>query len=199
MTAEVIAIPALVWQRGGAAPVTLRKSMARVLLLIFVFASLAGSATLWRRFQEPQPYRGRAEFLRDTVEMIRARPYFGVGLGNFQTVYRAYSHLDFTPVVNHAHNDWAEWAAEGGIPLAALMLLIALWAAPRAVRSLWGIGLLAVWAHCLVDYPLQVAALEFWFFALLGVLSAEDTVTRGSCSTGKFIDRASAQTAWARP
>jgi hypothetical protein len=41
------------------------------------------------------------------------------------------------------------------------------------VASVWGIGLVSVWVHCLVDYPLQQRpAIGAWFFVLLGVLAA---------------------------
>ena len=54
------------------------------------------------------------------------------------------------------------------------MLAIAVWAVRPAVRSLWGIGMLAVFAHCLVDYPMQQRpALATFFFVLLGTLPAE--------------------------
>jgi len=41
-----------------------------------------------------------------------------------------------------------------------------------AFRSLWGLGLLAVFVHCFIDYPMQQRpALAAFFFALLGILS----------------------------
>jgi hypothetical protein len=50
---------------------------------------------------------------------------------------------------------------------------VAVWAVPRALRSLWGIGIVTVFVHSLVDFPLQAPALEFWVFAFLGALAAE--------------------------
>jgi hypothetical protein len=41
-----------------------------------------------------------------------------------------------------------------------------------AVRSVWGIGIVAVWLHCLVDYPLQNPVMAGWFFLLAGILAA---------------------------
>jgi hypothetical protein len=77
--------------------------------------------------------------------------------------------------VNQAHNDWAQWAAEGGLPFLALLLAVAAWSLRPALRSLWGVGIVSVFVHALVDYPMQQRpALAAYFFALLGVLAASE-------------------------
>ena len=44
-----------------------------------------------------------------------------------------------------------------------------------AFRSLWGLGLLAVFIHCFIDYPMQQRpALAAFFFALLGIMTASE-------------------------
>ncbi len=48
-----------------------------------------------------------------------------------------------------------------------------------AVRSVWGIGILAVFLHALVDYPFVRFGLMAWNFALIGALSAA-SVREGS-------------------
>jgi O-antigen ligase len=141
--------------------------------LALVFAAVVGWAVLIGRFAEPDPLLGRRVMLSDTIAMIRARPFTGFGLGTFRTVYPAYSSFDFGSVVTHAHNDWAEWAADGGIPFGLLMVSIALWSIPKAVRTVWGVGLIAVFVHSLVDFPLAKPVLDLWLFALLGAIAAE--------------------------
>jgi hypothetical protein len=42
----------------------------------------------------------------------------------------------------------------------------------RAVRSVWGIGILAAFLHALVDYPFVRCGLTAWDFTLIGALSA---------------------------
>jgi hypothetical protein len=142
-------------------------------LLAIVFVAVAGWAVLWNRFQDPDPLQGRREMLADTVAMIHARPWAGFGLGTFRTRYPAYASVDFGAVVNHAHNDWAEWAADGGLPFSLLLLSIAIWTIPAAFRTVWGIGIVAVFIHGIVDFPLQKPVLELWLFTLLGALAAE--------------------------
>ena len=75
--------------------------------------------------------------------------------------------------MNHAHNDWAEWAAEGGLPFTALVLVLALWSVPKAARSIWGLGIISVFLHSLVDFHLQKPAIAAWMFVLLGAVCAE--------------------------
>ena len=47
--------------------------------------------------------------------MARDRTSTGWGLGNFENVYPQYAILQTSEIVDHAHNDWVEWVAEGGI------------------------------------------------------------------------------------
>ncbi len=177
VTAEIVAVPLLLWTKGwakGRDPrSTGRTAAINVWLLALVFVEVVGWAVLWNRFQDPDPLSGRREMLLSTVAMVHARPWTGFGLGTFRTVYPAYASIDFGAVVQHAHNDWAEWAADGGVPFSLLLVWIALWSIPRAYRTVWGIGLVAVFVHGAVDFPLQKPVLELWLFALLGALAAE--------------------------
>ena len=104
--------------------------------------------------------------------MIRDHPWQGAGLGTYAYVYPAYATFDLGARVEHAHNYWLEWAAEGGIPLALVWLILALAISVPAVRSVWGIGILAVFLHSLVDYPFARFGLTAWNFILIGALSA---------------------------
>jgi O-antigen ligase len=176
-TAEIIVVPAIFWAKGKFGREKLGSAAIHVGLLAFVFVAVVGWAVLWSRFQDPDPLKGRREMLADTISMVRAKPYFGFGLGTFQTAYPAYASIDFGAIVNHAHNDWAEWAADGGIPFSLLLLWIAGWSLPKAFKTIWGVGLIAVFAHSYVDFPLQKPVLELWTFVLLGALAAETAKT----------------------
>jgi O-antigen ligase len=118
----------------------LRPAFLSLLLFTLAFGSVVGWAKLWQRFQDPDPYKGRREMLESSIAMAREKPWTGFGLGSFEDVYRAYALFDAGTTVHHAHNDWAEWAAEGGMPFAALLLLLAMWSVPQAVRSIWASG-----------------------------------------------------------
>jgi O-antigen ligase len=144
---------------------------ALLLVCCLVFTAVVGWTQLWERFKDPDPYRGRREMLIAAVAMARAKPWIGVGLGNFETVYPGYAIFDTGDVVDHAHNDWAEWAAEGGLPFLACMLAIAIWSALRARQYAWGLGVVSIFLHSLIDFPLQKTTLALWVFVLLGAVS----------------------------
>jgi O-antigen ligase len=179
MTAELIVVPGLAWTRSCFPRERMRMTTG-IWLLVFIFTAVVGWTVLWNRLQDPDPMKGRREILAASLTMARAKPYFGFGLGNYQNAYPKYATVDFGSIVNHAHNDWVEWAAEGGIPFSLLVLCIAAWSVPKAFKSLWGIGVPMVFVHSIVDFPLQDPVLEVWLFVLLGALAAENSAQRKS-------------------
>src|SRR5579863_4349528 len=166
--AEVVTLGLLGWGHRR-----LGRAIAVFAAMACVFTAEIGVETLMRRLGGTDPYAERRAFLQSAVAMTRDRPAFGFGLGNFENAYPAYALLDIDQIVNHAHNDWAEWAADGGVPFLSLMVCMGVWVIPKAVRSVWGVGILAVLAHSTVDFPLQSAAIEIWVFAFMGVLAAD--------------------------
>ena len=125
------------------------------------------------RFSEKDPWRYRREITASTLRLVADHPWRGYGLGTYPYVYPAYATFDIGAAVEHTHNQWLEWAAEGGIPLALFWLTLAVGMSVRAVRSVWGIGIVAAFLHALVDYPFVRCGLTAWDFALIGALSAE--------------------------
>lgn len=114
------------------------------------------------------------------LEMARAQPLLGFGLGTFETVYPAYAFFDNGLIVDHAHNDWLELASEAG-GLAILPLIgVALWAGRRALRTPWAMGLPAIFLHAIFDYPLHKPALAAWTFVMVAALSAGQRQPRPS-------------------
>jgi O-antigen ligase len=149
-------------------------SFARIAALAAVFVAVVGWRGLTERFEQSDPYVHRREMLQSSLAMARERPWLGFGLGTFEEAYPAYALFDIGLVVNHAHNDWAEWLAEGGVPFLLLTASLAAWAVVPAIRSIWGVGLLSVFLHALVDYPMQRLGLAAWVFVLLGALAAQE-------------------------
>lgn len=173
MCVEAAAVLGLALARGMVPPGKLARGFATFAAVAVVFTAIVGWQALWQRFQQPDPYAGRRELVLSSLAMLHDRPVLGVGLGNWPRAYPRYALFDDGTFVNQAHNDWAQWAAEGGVPFFLIMLALVVMAFPAAVRSLWGIGLLSVWMHCLVEYPLtQRPALGAWFFVLLGILAS---------------------------
>jgi O-antigen ligase len=137
-----------------------------------VLVAIAGPGFLWSRFQT-DPLAVRRELVASSLAMLRERPWMGFGLGTWPTAYPAYATFDLGLFANHAHCDWAEWAAEGGLPFLAAAGALAVAAVLWSARRRWGIGVAAVFAHALVDYPLQKPALAALTFTLLGALAAD--------------------------
>ena len=149
------------------------QALARVGACALLFTAVVGWEVVWDRFKDPDPFRYRREMLASAVAMAEARPAMGFGMGTFQTAYTGYALFDLPHMyVHHAHCDWAEWAAEGGLPMLALMLGVAAAVVWRIPRAPWAAGILAVFAHGLVDFPMQKPGLAAWVFLLLGAMCA---------------------------
>ncbi len=145
-------------------------ALAMVPLMAATFTFVVGWGRIWQRFQQRDPYQTRLEFLIPALRMAEHRPLLGYGLGTFPEVYPRYAIKDFPFYVNHVHNDWVEFADNGGIPFLLLVLIPFAVAVPTAIRNPWGLGLLSVMLHACVDYPFPRPAVSGWLFAMLGLL-----------------------------
>jgi hypothetical protein len=150
------------------------RSTTAVLVMIPVLAAAftlaVGWERVWQHFQQNDPYLVRREFIVAAVDMAKQRPLTGYGLGTFPEVYQRYAIKDFPFYANHAHNDWAEFAADGGVPFLLLVLIPFSAGVPTAVRNPWGLGLIAVMLHACVDFPFPRPAVSGWLFVMLGLL-----------------------------
>ncbi len=152
------------------------RSRAALLLAIPVFAaiftSMVGWERVWSRFQSNDQQLVRREFVRAAIDMTEQRPWFGYGLGTFPEVYQQFAIKDFPFYANHAHNDWAEFSAEGGVPFLLLVLIPFVAVVPSAVRHPWGLGLFATLLHACVDFPFPRPSVSGWMFMMLALLYA---------------------------
>ncbi len=145
-------------------------TLVLVPVLAAVFTSVVGWQKVWERFQQNDPYVIRREFILSAIDMAEHRPLIGYGLGTFPEVYQQHAIKDFPFYANHAHNDWAEFAADGGVPFFLLVFLPFAAAVPTAVRHPWGLGLIAIMLHACVDYPFPRPAVSGWIFAMLALV-----------------------------
>ncbi|MGA3028002.1 MAG: O-antigen ligase family protein [Bryobacteraceae bacterium] len=176
-TAEVLAVLVIGLIRlrdpeTGAPSRSATAMLAIVPAIAVVFTMVVGWENVWLRFQQQDPYLVRREFLVAAVDMAHQRPLTGFGLDTFPAAYQRYAIKDFPFYANHTHNDWAEFAADGGIPFLLLVLTPFLIAVPSSIRNPWGLGLITVMLHACVDYPFPRPAVSGWMFALLGLLYA---------------------------
>lgn len=154
--------------RGQVAGAVAKLAMAAVLCV-----AATGWETLEGRLRAPNPFLYRREMLHSAIAMVKERPWTGFGLGTFAAVYPGYAVFDNGSAVNHAHNDWVEWAAEGGMPFLLLLAAIAAASCVPAIRSGWGLGLVAVYVHGFVDFPMQRTGVVIWVSVIGAALAAE--------------------------
>ena len=103
---------------------TLRRNHRRKGLVLFclfgailLYASLIGVEYPLERFKFfDRDFEARSRYTQKTMNIFRDYPLTGIGLGNFTHVYPKYQAAeDKKTFIQHAHNDWAEFLAEGGI------------------------------------------------------------------------------------
>jgi hypothetical protein len=167
---EVLAVVVLLHRRQPLLP-------RRVLILVGATAlliSIVGFETASHRFSETLT-AGRLQFARSTLHMIAARPLGGWGLGCWPAVYPAFATFDPGPIVNQAHSDWLQWTAEGGLPVGIALLVMVVWSTRRILRSIWGIGVLAVFTHAAFDYPFSRPAVGGWPILMLAMVVASES------------------------
>jgi O-antigen ligase len=178
VTIELILVPLMVLGRRRLASRRALGAAATMGAIVVLLGISAGPENVMGRFGIKDPYVGRREFVYSSITMFKEKPLMGVGLGNWPTAYPHYALYDNGTFANQAHNDWAQWAVEGGLPLLLLQLCAAVWIFPRAIRSAWGLGVASVYLHCFVDYPIQRPANALVFFAIFGAIVAHLTERR---------------------
>jgi O-antigen ligase len=137
--------------------------------LTTILTLIVGFETTSERFSSDPLIAGRLQFVVSTLHMIAARPWIGWGLGCWPAAYPAFATFDPGAIVNQAHCDWLQWVAEGGIPVGLAMLCLALWSLRPAIRSIWGIGVIAVLIHASFDYPFSRPAVGAWPVLILSM------------------------------
>ena len=125
----------------------------------------------------------RDEVSFDALAAIGDYPLTGTGAGSFYAIYPMYQRGEVELDYDHAHNDYAEFAVELGLPALALLgsgvllsLGVALSTQRRRHNPLMkglgfgtGMGILALLIHSSVDFNLQIPANAAFFVVLMGL------------------------------
>jgi O-antigen ligase len=98
----------------------LRASLALALIIgLFLGVVLLGGESALSRFvgtvNTDDPTTGRAHFWSVTLDIIRADPLLGSGLGAFGVVYTKYDTRNGMFRLEQAHNDYLQVLADGGL------------------------------------------------------------------------------------
>jgi O-antigen ligase len=173
VTLEVLILLAIAAKRRLLPRGSFGRLAVGILLSILLFTAVLGWEALWSRRHDQNPFQYRREMTVSAIRMGMERPWIGFGLGTFETAFPEFASFDLGLVVDHAHNDWAEWFAEGGAPMLLCVLAIAVFSARSALRCPWAMGVPVVFLHSLIDFPMQIPAIAAISFTMLAAASVE--------------------------
>lgn len=145
-----------------------------------------------------QTVEARTEPARQTVPMIAARPWFGYGGGTYYSAFPPFKSAGMNLYFNHAHNDYAEIAADTGLVglgLLGVVILSTLWRIAHMLSAQQssltrGLGygalmaIVCVLLHSWVDFNLQIPANALTFTAILALAWAAPLRRTSGSATG---------------
>jgi O-antigen ligase len=155
---------------------------------------------------------GRLVLWSDALKLLRAHPFAGSGLGCFEIAFTTVQSAELDYTIDHAHNDYLEFAIELGLPAAALLFAGLFWLATRALQAGYlarsGLsraqalgaagGVAALLVHSLADFNLKIPANALVFSALLGLGSAVSLEARAELVESSRAHAAARRSASAR-
>ncbi|HSP61806.1 MAG TPA: O-antigen ligase family protein [Pyrinomonadaceae bacterium] len=177
-------------ERARAAMV--RAGMAFALIVVLIGGALAfgGSDIFTRLLGTPaasDPTTGRAHFWSVALDVIKAYPITGSGLGSFGVIYTRYDSRNGLFRLEQAHNDYLQTLSDGGIIGAALglwfiLILFRRGLARRETRDHFRRGVItgalagcfAVLVHSFFDFTLHTTA-NALLFLILAALATQDS------------------------
>jgi len=165
------------FRRTGGKGSRLTGYMWLFLILLAAYLLWLGINPILERFFQAasELERGRLLVWKDTIKMIKDFPIFGTGLGTYPFSLPIYKTFPTQSIFTHAHNDYLELLAEGGL----VLTLPFLWATVRAIK--WSLdspslitrgattGMVAMLIHSFFDFNLHIPANAYIFFAILGI------------------------------
>lgn len=188
--ALLVSTRALAWTR-----INLR--LTRVGLAVALAAAAASLATALYVFKASIETEARWPMARATLALARDAWPLGTGVGSFPRWFEQSGpdSLLLGESINHAHNEYVQWALEGGLPAVVLVAGViatlvltgrALWRKPAAGvgHAAW-ICVAVLMGSSLVEYPLRTPALMTFGALLAGVAIAEARVTRTQPRAGE--------------
>ena len=115
------------WRAYALKPIVVRICLATTLLigLFFGVIMLGGEFSIYRfidTVNTPDPTTGRAHFWSVTLNIIKAHPFVGTGLGAYGVIYTKYDTRNGLFRLEQAHNDYLQVLSDGGTIGAILAL-----------------------------------------------------------------------------
>lgn len=169
--------------RGGAA-------MAIVLVLLGGALVISGPEVFTRFLGTPvaeDPTQGRAHFWNVTLDVIKAHPLLGSGLGSFSVIYPRYDTRNGIFRLEQAHNDYLQTLSDAGIlgGVLGLIFIIILFRRGFARRETHDkyrrsvttgalAGCFAALVHSFFDFTLHTTA-NALLFMIISAVATQDT------------------------
>ena len=169
--------------RGAAA-------MAIVLVLLGGALVISGPEVFTRFLGTPvadDPTQGRAHFWNVTLDVIKAHPLLGSGLGSFSVIYTRYDTRNGTFRLEQAHNDYLQTLSDAGIlggvlGIAFIVILFRRGFARRETHDKFRrsvttgalAGCFAVLVHSFFDFTLHTTA-NALLFVIICAVATQDT------------------------
>jgi O-antigen ligase len=178
----------------GVAGAALRAGLALVLIVaLFGAVVLLGGESALSRFvgtvNLDDPTTGRAHFWNVTVDIIKAHPVIGTGLGAFGVVYTEYDTRNGLYRLEQAHNDYLQVLSDAGLVgaflgLAFVVMLFKTGFSRRESRDDYrrGVaigalsGCFAVLVHSFFDFTLHTTSNALLFLVLAGLATMNGRV-----------------------
>ncbi len=176
----------------------LRAALALGLIFaLFAGVVLLGGESALSRFagtvNSEDPTTGRAHFWNVTVDIIKAHPIVGTGLGAFPSVYTRYDSRNGAFRLEQVHNDYLQVLSDGGIVLAALglffvVMLFRTGFARRESRDEFRSGValgalagcFAVLVHSFFDFTLHTTSNALLFLVLAALATMNGRIEQVS-------------------
>ncbi|OPL12108.1 MAG: hypothetical protein AVO38_03510 [delta proteobacterium ML8_D] len=168
-----------------------KKPVLFVCIIFILVFSLTGTDTwnlIFERFGNIRDdsgaiATGRPVYWADTIKIAAAFPLFGAGAGTFEHIYPTYRTFPGNSLLEHAHNDYLEFLATGGLFISALMLfaLVSIvypaFQRYRKRREMLAkylftgclAAILSILLHSVVEFNMQIGANGLYFFFVLAV------------------------------
>lgn len=164
-----------------------------LVIVLFVGVLAVGGADVFGRLlgtvNAADPTTGRSHFWSVTVDVIKAHPVIGSGLGSFGVIYTRYDSRNGTFRLEQAHNDYLQILSDAGLVggLLGLSFLLILFRKGFARRSTSdkfrsGVatgalaGCFAVLVHSAFDFTLHTTANALLFLVLAALATLDHRV-----------------------
>jgi O-antigen ligase len=156
------------------------------MVLVWSFVNF-GQTTMNKLQMQGLDANSRFDIMAAVLPMIGDHPLLGVGLGNFPSVFQQYrpENVSSDGIIDKAHNSYLEFAAEMGLPVFALLLVVLGWVGMILVNGVRGreeryvvptLGI-SVWVlvalYSLIDFPLQIPAIAALVVALVTICASQ--------------------------